>query len=339
MKIKIGVIGAGMAWEKLHYPAVSELSDRFEIGAVCDRTKADAQAFATKFNLPDGDVYDHHMALLARDDITAVLVAVPIPDNFNVAADVLVAKKHLIAEKPLAATIDGAEKLVEMAKKAGVEVLVAENYRFNEENMFIKNALKENRIGEVIYFISNNIFDFEEDMKGSSFAAKEWRQHPDYKGGSFLDGGIHDVAQMRYLFGNVKSIYATGKESNKDYCPYLSVNVHLQFENGVTGQYCYCPNGKETVQPRVGLRIFGTGGEIYLESKQKGSFDIVLKDGAKQTVNFTPDRGYYNEWAHFYNVLSKGEQSRCSPSLELDDLKTVMDALHSIENGKVVMID
>ena len=53
-------------------------------------------------------------------------------------------------------------------------------------------------------------------------------------------------------------------------------------------------------------------------------------------VNFTPDRGYYNEWAHFYNVLSKGEQSRCSPALELDDLKTVMGILHSIENEKIV---
>ena len=35
-KVRIGVIGTGMAWEKLHYPAFRELAEYYEIGAVCD---------------------------------------------------------------------------------------------------------------------------------------------------------------------------------------------------------------------------------------------------------------------------------------------------------------
>ncbi len=35
-KIKLGIIGTGMAWERLHYPALKQLSDKYEITAICD---------------------------------------------------------------------------------------------------------------------------------------------------------------------------------------------------------------------------------------------------------------------------------------------------------------
>ncbi len=138
--------------------------------------------------------------MLKRDDIDAVDVLVPIEDNFEVARAVVRANKNMIAEKPLAATLKGAEKLLELHKRYPVNIMVAENYRYNEENNIIRNIIKERRIGEVVYFINNNVVNFEEEMEKDTYAAKEWRQHPKFRGGTFLDAALHDIAAMRHIF-------------------------------------------------------------------------------------------------------------------------------------------
>jgi len=47
-KIRLGVIGTGLAWERLHYPAIQELGDKYEIVSLANRTKKDAENFAKK---------------------------------------------------------------------------------------------------------------------------------------------------------------------------------------------------------------------------------------------------------------------------------------------------
>ncbi|GAE87097.1 glucose-fructose oxidoreductase [Acetivibrio straminisolvens JCM 21531] len=47
-KIRLAVIGTGLAWERLHYPAIKELGDKYEIVALCNRTREDAEEFAKK---------------------------------------------------------------------------------------------------------------------------------------------------------------------------------------------------------------------------------------------------------------------------------------------------
>ncbi len=78
---------------------------------------------------------------------------------------------------------------------------MAENFRYAEENTIIKDILSQGVIGEALYFIQNTGADFQKEMLGNTFAAKEWRQHPEFEGGIFLDGAVHDIARMRFLFG------------------------------------------------------------------------------------------------------------------------------------------
>ena len=101
-KLRLGVIGTGMAWDKLHYPALQQLSDKYEITAVCNKTVDKAERVANTVNLPPDRVYSSYSEMLKRDDIDVVDVLVPISENFEVARDVLLAGKNLIAEKPFA---------------------------------------------------------------------------------------------------------------------------------------------------------------------------------------------------------------------------------------------
>jgi predicted dehydrogenase len=71
MKLRIGVIGVGPAWESRHLPALRALSDRFEVAAVCDPVQHRAEQAAHQFGAA---VHDGFRALTSREDIDAVLL-------------------------------------------------------------------------------------------------------------------------------------------------------------------------------------------------------------------------------------------------------------------------
>lgn len=335
-KIKLGIIGTGMAWNRLHYPALKQLCDKFEITALCDTDIQKAKSVAKTIGLSEQNVYDDANEMLSNADVEAVDTMVPISQNYEIANKAISSKKNLIAEKPFAANPDDAQKLQQLAKDNNVKVMVAENFRYEEENLIIKDIVSKGKIGQVIYFIENNTGDFSEDIKKDTFAAKEWRQHPTFKGGIFLDSGIHDVARMRFLFGDVESLYATARKQNDEFCPYSSIHSQLKFKNGVIGHYNYFDRIKETQAPYMGFRIIGTDGEVFLESREKGYVYVSHKDGSEQQIKYTPSKGYYNELLNFYNALSSNEDIVSTPEKETGDIQTIFNIMHSVETNSVV---
>lgn len=71
MKLRIGVIGVGPAWETWHLPALRALSDRFEVVAICDPVRHRAEQAALQFN---ATVHDGFRALTLHEKIDAVLL-------------------------------------------------------------------------------------------------------------------------------------------------------------------------------------------------------------------------------------------------------------------------
>ncbi len=71
MKLRVGVVGVGSAWESRHLPALRALSDRLEVCAVCDPVQHRAVQVAKQFN---ATVYDGFRALMDRDDIDCVML-------------------------------------------------------------------------------------------------------------------------------------------------------------------------------------------------------------------------------------------------------------------------
>lgn len=337
--IRLGIIGTGLAWERLHYPAIKELGDKYKIAALANRTKSDAEQFAQKINLGNENVYSDYMKMLQRDDIDAIDIIVPIEINYEVSENVAKAGFNFICEKPLAPDMEQAEKFLEISKKYNVKIMIAENYRYNEENNKIKKIVESGRIGEPVYFIKNNITNFPKDMTQNTFAQTEWRQHPDYPGGSFYDGAIHDIAGMRHIFGPVESVQAYGKPQKMDFNPYMSINTNILFKNGVIGYFIYYPSGNESVKPGVGFRIFGTQGEIHLEDKKSGIITVAMNDGTSDQINYTPKRGYYNELLNFYNSLNGTEEITVTPEIEYGDAKMVFDILDSIPQKQPIYVD
>lgn len=74
MKLRVGLVGLGDAWETRHCPALRSMSDRFEVRAVCAEVAHRAERVAKEFQ---ADCVDGFRALIRREDIDAVLMLSP----------------------------------------------------------------------------------------------------------------------------------------------------------------------------------------------------------------------------------------------------------------------
>ena len=85
--------------------------------------------------LPHDTIYQPHL-----DEFDAAIVAVPTSDHFTIASDLIHAGKHVLIEKPVAANVDEAEQLAELALAKGVVAHVGFPERFNP---VVKKALSD----------------------------------------------------------------------------------------------------------------------------------------------------------------------------------------------------
>ncbi|WP_066635977.1 Gfo/Idh/MocA family protein [Desulfolucanica intricata] len=339
-KIRLGIIGTGMALEKLHYPALQQLSDKYEIAALCDIKREKALAWANRLKLNPGNVYTDYKEIARRPDIDAFDIMVPIELNYIVTEAVAsIARKPIICEKPLAPTPEQARAHAELPKKYGIPIMIAENYRHNEEINMLRDMVRNKKVGDIVYFIQNRVVFFPGDMYKDKFPATEWRQHPDFPGGAILDTALHDLAALRHIFGPVKSLQAFGVPQNDDFSPYAVINVNIKFNSGVIGQFAFYCAGKEMQRPLVGLRIFGKHGMIFLEERDCGIINVAFNDGHSEQIPYQVQRGYYNELLNFYNAVIGKEPLSVTPETELGDTLMVFDILRSIREEAVVPVD
>ncbi len=335
-KLRVGIIGAGMAFEKLHYPAYWKLKDKFEITSICDPNREKAYGWAKTLNIPEENVFTDYKDMLSKDYIDVFDLMVPIELNYEAAKDIVKERKPMICEKPLAPTRKQAEEFRELPKKYNTPILIAENYRYNDEINIIKNMVSEQKIGNILYFIQNRVLNFPKDMLKNKFPAVEWRQYPKYPGGAILDTGVHDIAALHHIFGPIDKVHAFARKQENEYSPYSVLNVNMLFTSELTGQFTFYCSGKEMQMPYIGLRIFGTEGEIFLEERDCGTINAAYNNGTSEQIPYKPQQGYYHQLVNFYNGITGKEEFSVTPEIEFGDTEIIFDILESARTGLVI---
>ena len=338
-KIKIGIIGMGMAFERLHYPALQKLNDKFEVAAICDEDIEKAKNWQETLNLSPNDIYKDYQQILKRDDIDAFDLLVPIELNYEIAEEIARSGKPFICEKPLAPTKKQAVAARQLSQKYDVPILIAENYRYNDEINVIRDLINSGEIGSVKYFIQNRVINFPHDMKKNKFAATEWRQHPEFPGGVILDTGVHDIGALHHIFGAIDKVQAFGVKEKEEFSPYSVIQANLRFKSGLTGQFSFFSTGKEMQRPLIGLRIFGSKGMIYLEERDCGTINVAYNDGNSRQIPYAPQQGYYHELLNFYKAAAGEEPISVTPELEYGDTMTIFAILESVRENRIVEVD
>ncbi|KAF8169514.1 hypothetical protein BJ912DRAFT_1048320 [Pholiota molesta] len=361
----IAILGAGLFAKEAHLPALAALGDAAPtLKAVYSRSERSSQdlsnsATATlQLTTPpavyhDGDASANLDALLARSDIDAVIVVLPITMQPAIVLQALAAGKHVLSEKPVAPDVARGLDLIktykELYEPKGLIWRVAENFEAEPGFRKVGEIIRAGKIGDVIFFktVVVNYID-----KESKWYKTPWRTIPDYQGGFLLDGGVHTVAALRVMLPQAFTHLSGFASLNKDYLkPHDTIHSVVKAGDHFHGisEMTFASPTKSRPQAE-NFVITGNDGwlsvnQVNIPGSDKPVIRIVVKSVVKaegkpdeeaEEIIDVPSQGVVAEQTSFFNALSGKDDglNLGDPSAALADVAFIQAALNS--NGKLV---
>lgn len=195
-QLNIAIIGCG-GISASHFSAYLRTPD-VEIKAVCDLNQKQAQARRDEF-CPEAELYSDFDALLSRDDIHGVSICTPTSSHAPIAISAMNAGKHVLCEKPMAASLEEAERMADAARMSGRVLLIDHRYLYDPLVKTLCLHLKN--IGE-IFWVRTRSAHFSLGMAehiGKTGALIDIGYHPLYTA-MFFNGPVTKVNAWRRCF-------------------------------------------------------------------------------------------------------------------------------------------
>ena len=326
--LRLAIVGTGIAARELHWPALRQLGDSYQVVAACNRTYAKAKAFAELIGLDLANVTTDYAEVLARPDVDVVSLLVPPQANRMMAEAAAAAGKHVIVEKPIATTLVDARSSVEIPRRYGSQVFVAENMRYHAFLDPTIALVAGGTIGELFLVTWRYMSGLGPD---NPYANTGWRQTPEHPGGFFSDVNVHTANGLRALAGEISRVHCLARQVR----PWLggldTAVFNLEFQSGVVGTLTY--SLAAAVERSMQLTLYGTTGTI-----EASWDDIVLRRPGYETEVYplAGPSSYVREYKDFYEALVHGGTPKMTALDGLRDLAVVLAALESAETGQAV---
>lgn len=179
--LNVAVIGLGNMG-KNHVRTYSEI-DRVKLLAISDLDETKGKPMAEKYRCK---YYKYYNEMLEKEKIDLVSIVVPTAFHEKVALDVIRNKVNLLIEKPIAHSIEAAEKIINEAKKNKVKLAIGHIERFNPAVQKLKEMIDQGRLGEVTSVIARRVGLFPPQIKDANVV---------------IDLAVHDIDVINYLLG------------------------------------------------------------------------------------------------------------------------------------------
>ncbi|MEX2393002.1 MAG: Gfo/Idh/MocA family oxidoreductase [Actinomycetota bacterium] len=260
MSIRVGIIGCGTVARRVHIPAFIKAG--IEVVACASRSVASAEAAAIEAG---AQIVDDWRDLIAWDGVDAIDICSPNAAHAEQAVAAAKARKHVLVEKPIAATLEQAGEIVVAAASAGVVLHVTQNLRYLAPGIAARHFLETGLLGEITAvraaFGHSGPRDWAPDAEW--FFEKE-----SSGGGALIDLGIHIVDLVRYITGleaeRVSAMMQGGHEVED------AAQVIIRFRGGALGTI----NASWIARPApdLSMTILGTGGILHFDARTPLTF-------------------------------------------------------------------
>jgi len=207
-KLKIGIIGCGGIANDKHMPAMAKQSE-VELVAFCDLIIERAEKAAADYGVAGAKVYTDYRELLEDKSIDAVHVLTPNVSHCEITCAALEAGKHVMCEKPMAANVADAQKMMDTAKRTGKLFTVGYQYRFMDNHYTMKRFCDAGYLGDIYYAEAKAL-----RRRG----VPTWGVFTDKSqqgGGPLIDIATHALDLTLWMMGNYEPKSVTGVTFDK----------------------------------------------------------------------------------------------------------------------------
>jgi predicted dehydrogenase len=291
--LKVGIIGAGFMG-RAHAiafriaDAVLNLPFRIKLIAIADPVGNRASDLADEMSFEWSTT--SWQEIIAHPGIDTVSVATPNDTHYEIAWTAMKNGKHVYCEKPLAVTLNDANKLAALARRTGLRTQVGFNYLCNPVVREMQNIIQSGQIGSIVAFRGVHA----ESYYSSPDAVGDFRIFGP-GGGVLADLGSHILALAEFLLGDIvrvrgelTQIYperptvagGLGRVAVEDIA-----RANVTFASGATGTFeaSWVATGR-TMQ--LAVDVVGTEGAVSFTQERLSEFRLFLQSDPKSQRGF-----------------------------------------------------
>jgi len=228
-------------------------------------------------------------ALLARDDIHAVVLATPDVNRLELTLKAAAAGKHVLAEKPMAPTVAECDQMIAACSVAGVNLAVVKTERFRKITQKAKQLIDDGILGPLQMLRTVSAFPL--PLARQLFDERAWMADP-RGGGLFMGMASHNTDFLRWLTGrNAVKVFAQATTYSDIAGPPLSVMAQIVFEGNIMAQMWITAELPNPSLPssEVRFQVFGRDAMFDLENFEY----LDVGKGDKWERVYTPERFDY----------------------------------------------
>jgi predicted dehydrogenase len=319
----LAILGCGRIARR-HARAARRLRRQVSL-AFASREPARARAYAREFGAVAA--FGAYEDAVRDPRVAGVIICTPHDRHLPDALLALAHGRHVLMEKPIARTLDEADRMIDAARAAGCTLMVAENFRYMPAYRQVRAFIEQGALGE---------------LREVHVAARGFRRHAGWRlsreamgGGALIDGGIHYVDNLRYWGGRVHRVFALAPPKTiavmegED-----AIGVLAELAGGAVGVLV---NSLGTPGvPRVQWSMAcGSGGACFAENR--GRLVVLRGNGRTRVRVFLRDhRGHEAMLWEFLRAITTGAPPEMNGLEGRRDLAVVLAVYRSIvERGPI----
>jgi predicted dehydrogenase len=345
--IRVAVIGTGNR-ATAHIGSMKAIPG-YQIVALADPTPANLDRAATM--APGAATYSDYRKLLAeRKDIDAIVIVTP---SFLHAEITVAAFAHgypVLCEKPMATTVQDANRMIEASRKAGKPLYIGFQKRLSPTTYKMKELVDSGAIGK-LEFVSANTFRGDWNPNSWKYTDPKtgvktnWRYLTFTEGSALLEDGIHEIDALNWMINSkVQRVSAAGGNNVfKDRETVDHVAAIFEYESGVKLSFELClftPRGGPMARRMV---LIGDQGVMYPENgrvaiNRKDTKEVKYVDASEMSAPGAAkgDRQTYEEYLLFAKTVRQSKPPLVSAEAAKDVVKMVLLAEKSLREHRMM---
>ncbi len=338
--INIALVGCGRIAHKHAELLGNKQINHARLAAVCDIDDQKAGQIGSKYEVPF--YTDMHEMLKKEKSIDVISILTPSGMHAEHLLELVQYQKHFVVEKPLALTIEDADKMITECDRNGLKLFVVKQNRFNRPVVKLREALEEGRFGKLVMGTVRVRWCRDQ----AYYDMDKWRGTWAYDGGVFTNQASHHIDLLEWMLGDVESVYAKSRTALVDIEAEDTGVALLRFTNGALGVIeattATRPNDLEG-----SLSILGEGGTVEIGGfavNEIKTWQFVTPKPVDKTVmkeySVNPPNVYgFGHKAYYDNVIScleTGENALVDGIEARRSLETINAIYESIETRKEV---
>lgn len=317
--MKYALIGCGRIAVNHMKAAVN---NKLEIVGMCDRIGEKIDHLEEMYELPKSNnrKYTDYKEMIEKTNPDLISIATESGNHAEIALYCIDHGIHVIIEKPMAMSIEDANRIIALSEEKGVKVSACHQNRFNVAIQELRKAIEKERFGK----LSHGSIHVRWNRGKQYYDQASWRGTWAQDGGALMNQCIHGIDLLRWMMGDeIEEIYGTTRQQFHSYLEAEDVGMAVvKFKNGAIGTI----EGTTNVFPKnleETLYIFGENGTVKIGGTSTNNIDVwnfADEDEADQK-----NKGLEEQTS---NVYGNGHTSLFADVIQAieDDRKPYVDA-------------